>query len=264
MQLGKLICSLVYAGSWKGDGGAVMGVMPKALWTKLLQADDKNRVQLALNSLLIQTGDKNILIDTGIGNKLSEKKKQIYCASAFELPENLHKLGLKREDIDYVILTHLHFDHAGGVVSLWNGKRQLTFPNALHIFQKREWKIARHPDELNRASYNFEEDLQILQESGNYQIIDGDYELLPGITLELTGGHSEGMQVVRLESQGQLAYYAGDIIPLEPLKHLAVNSAFDICRKESFHAKKNILNELKERNGILFYAHDANKHHDKF
>lgn len=236
-----------------------MGVMPKVLWHKLIPCDDKNRIKLALNSLLIQTAGKNILVDTGIGNKLSPKKEEIYQASNFELLQKLKNLGLDREDVDYVILTHLHFDHAGGVVTFFDGKPELTFPNAIHIFQKVEWEMAQNPDELNKASYNFKDDLQLLKESGKYKITEGDYELFPGIKIELTGGHSEGMQVVRLESEGELAYYAGDIIPLQSLKHLAVNSAFDICRKDSFKAKKKILTELKERNGILFYAHDTQK-----
>ncbi|MCF7792866.1 MAG: MBL fold metallo-hydrolase [Candidatus Cloacimonetes bacterium] len=259
MQIGKYVCNVVSAGSWMGDGGAAMGVMPKALWKKLLPCDNKNRIPLALNSLLIQTAGKNILIDTGIGNKLSPKKKEIYQASDFDLLENLHKLDLKREEIDYVILTHLHFDHAGGVVTNFAGKPELTFPNAIHVFQKAEWEIAQNPDELNKASYNFKDDLQLLNESGKYKVIEGDYELLPGVKIERTGGHSEGMQVVRMESDGELAYYAGDIIPMQSLKHLAVNSAFEICRKDSFIAKKKILTELKNRNGILFYAHDSQR-----
>lgn len=236
-----------------------MGVLPKALWQKFQTADEKNRVTLAFNLLLIQTDGKNILIDTGLGNKLTDKVKKIYEPSEFKLIENLQKLRIERTEINYVILTHLHFDHASGVVSEFDGKLELTFPNAVHIFQKKEWEMAKNPDELNKGSYNFQDDLQLLEDIGKFQIIDGDYELLPGITLELTGGHSEGMQMVRLESEGELAYYAGDIIPLEVQRHLAVNSAFDINRKDSFQAKKRILTELQERKGILFFAHDVKK-----
>ncbi|MDO9577267.1 MAG: MBL fold metallo-hydrolase [Candidatus Cloacimonadales bacterium] len=250
---------MISAGTWKGDGGAIMGVMPKALWQKLLKADEKNRVLLGFNLLLIQTDGKNILIDTGLGNRISEKVRKIYEPSEFELLKNLQKLGIERTDINYVILTHLHFDHVGGVVSDFDGKLELTFPNAVHIFQKKEWETAKDPDELNRGSYNFQDDLQLLEESGKYQIIEGDFELVSGVTLELTGGHSEGMQIVRLKSEGELAYYAGDIIPMEVQRHLAVNSAFDINRKDSFLAKKRILAELKERNGLLFFAHDVEK-----
>ncbi|RLC52193.1 MAG: MBL fold metallo-hydrolase, partial [Candidatus Cloacimonadota bacterium] len=219
IKIGKLECDIVSAGSWKGDGGAIMGVMPKVLWQKIAAADEKNRVVLALNILLIRAEGKNILIDTGIGNKISDKIRKIYDASDFELIENLQKLGIERTDIDYVILTHLHFDHAGGIVTSLNGKTELTFPNAMHIIQKKEWQVAKDPDELNRASYNFKDDLTLLEKSGSYKLVNGSYELVPGITVEFTGGHSEGMQVVRLESEGKLAYYAGDIIPLDVQRH---------------------------------------------
>ena len=259
MKIGKLECEIVSAGTWKGDGGAIMGVMPKALWQKFTTVDEKNRVTLAFNLLLIQTEGKNILIDTGIGNKITDKIRKIFEPSKFELLKNLKKLGIERTDIDYVILTHLHFDHTGGVVSIFEEKPELTFPNAMHIIQKKEWEIANNPDELNRASYNFKDDLQLLYERGKYQIIDGDLEVVPGMTLELVGGHSEGMQMIRMESEDELAYYAGDIIPLNVQRHLSVNSVYDICRRDSFKAKKRILVELKERNGILFFAHDIEK-----
>jgi glyoxylase-like metal-dependent hydrolase (beta-lactamase superfamily II) len=259
LKIGNINCEIVSAGTWKGDGGAVMGVMPKALWQKFLLVDEKNRVVLGFNNLLIQTDGKNILVDTGLGNRISDRTRKIYEPSDFQLLENLYKLGIDRTEIDYVLLTHLHFDHVGGVVSDLAGKLELTFPNAIHIFQKKEWETAKNPDELNKGSYNFSDDLQLLEESGKYQIIDGDFELVPGITLELVGGHSEGMQMVRIECEGKLAYYAGDIIPMEVQRHLAVNSAYDINRKDSFIAKKRILAELKERKGILFLAHDEEK-----
>lgn len=259
MKIGNLQCNIVSAGSWKGDGGAIMGVLPKALWQKIVKADDKNRVVLALNLLLIQIDGKKILIDTGIGNKLTDKLRRIYAASDFTLLENLRVLGIVPAEIDFVILTHLHFDHAGGIVSIFNGKPQLTFPNAVHIIQKKEWQIAKHPDELNKPSYNFKADLILLEEAEKLKLIEGNFEIVPGVTVELTGGHCEGMQIVRLESEGELAYYAGDIIPVDAHRHLSVNSAYDLNRKELFMAKKRILSELKEKKGILFFAHDADK-----
>jgi glyoxylase-like metal-dependent hydrolase (beta-lactamase superfamily II) len=258
-MIGNISCSLLQAGFWKGDGGATMGVLPKVIWQKILPADDKNRIILALNLLLCEVDNKKILIDTGIGNKISDKIRKIYDPSPWNLLNELNEIGVSRFDIDYVILTHLHFDHAGGIVSVWEKGAELTFPNAIHVIQKSEWEIAKKPDKLNSGSYNFQEDLVLLAESNLVQLIDGDFELLPGIKLELTGGHSEGMQIVRLESEGMLAYYAGDIIPLEAHKHLAVNSAFDINRRDSFYAKKRILAELSEKKGVLFLAHDPDK-----
>lgn len=120
-----------------------MGVMPKALWKKLLQADDKNRIELAFNLLLIRSEDKNILVDTGLGNKITPKVQKIYSPSKFILLESLAELGIGRNDIDIVILTHLHFDHAGGVTSIIDNKKQLTFPNASHVVQKKNGKLPR-------------------------------------------------------------------------------------------------------------------------
>ncbi|MDP8267099.1 MAG: MBL fold metallo-hydrolase [Candidatus Tenebribacter davisii] len=238
--------------------------MPKALWQKLLQVDDRNRIELALNLLLIHSDNKNILIDTGLGNKLSDKVEIIYSPSKFVLLESLAKLGLSRNDIDIVVLTHLHFDHAGGVVSFIDNKRELTFPEAVHIIQKREWEVAKDPDELNKASYNFKEDLKLLEDVGNYKLIDGDFKLNKDVTLELTGGHSEGMQVIRIESDNELAYYPGDILPMEVNRHLAVTTAFDLNRKDTFKVKKKILSEIKERDGIIFLAHDSKKQFIRF
>lgn len=241
-----------------------MGVMPKALWQKLIQADDKNRIELALNLLLIRSENKNILIDTGLGNKITDKVQKIYSLSKFILLESLAGLGLSKNDIDIVVLTHLHFDHAGGVISIIDNKKELTFPNAIHVIQKKEWETAKDPDELNKASYNFEEDLQLLEEIGNYKLIDGDHQLTKDVILELVGGHSEGMQVVRIESENELAYYPGDILPMEINRHLAVTTAFDLNRKDTFYAKKRILSEIKERNGIIFLCHDSKKQFIRF
>jgi len=242
-----------------GDAGAAMGVMPKVLWQKLIKADEKNRIELALNLLLIRSENKNIMVDTGLGNKISDKVKKIYSPSKFILLDSLAEHGLDRNDIDIVVLTHLHFDHAGGVTSIINNKKELTFPNAIHVFQKKEWEVAKAPDELNKASYNFEEDLKLLEDIGNYKLIDGDFKLTKDVTLELTGGHTEGTQVVRIESNNDLAYYPGDILPMEINRHLAVTTAFDINRKDTFIAKKKILSEIKQREGIIFLGHDAKK-----
>ena len=257
IKIGNINCSLISAGSFWVDGGAAMGVLPKTIWRKFLKVDEKNRIELALNVLLLQTGKLNILVDTGIGNKISEKIRKIYQPSDFVLLQNLVNLGLNTSDIDIVVLTHLHFDHCGGTTSIFNGKKVLTFPNALHIIQKREWETAKNPDELDKASYNFAEDLALLETTGNYRLIDGNYALTKEIILELSGGHSEGMQVVRIESNGKLAYYAGDIIPMDANRHLSVTSAFDLNRKQTFLAKKKILQELKEKKGILFLNHDT-------
>lgn len=236
-----------------------MGIMPKTLWQKLIKPDHKNRIELSCNSLLIRSENENILIDTGLGNNFSEKETKIYSPSKFILLESLAKHGLNRNDIDIVILTHLHFDHAGGITSIIKNRRELTFTNALHIIQKKEWEIAKSPDELNKASYNFKRDLKLLEESGSYKLIDDNFQVTQDVVLEFAGGHSEGMQVVRIDSNDELAYYPGDILPMEINRHLAVTTAFDINRTDTFKAKKKILSEIKERKGIIFLGHDVSK-----
>ena len=117
---------------------------------------------------------------------------------------------------------------------------------------------------MNKASYNFEEDLKLLEEKGNYKLIDGDFQLTKDVSLEFAGGHSEGTQVIRIESENELAYYPGDILSMEVNRHLAVTIAFDINRKDTFKAKKKILSEIKERDGIIFLGHDVNKQFIKY
>lgn len=263
-QIGKILCTVVSAGNYWADAGAAMGVLPRALWKKFLDVDEKDRIKLELNSLLLQFDKKNILIDTGIGNKHTNKLRKIYNPSDFDLLENLFKLGISRHDINFVILTHLHFDHAGGVTSIFNEKKELTFPNAVHLIQKKDWDIAKEPDELNKASYNFSADLELLEQIGKYKLLNGDFSLTPEIKLLLVGGHSEGMQIVRIESDNNLAYYVGDIIPLDAHQHLVVTTSYDVCRRETISTKKKVLQELKDKNGVLFLPHDTEKKIIKF
>ena len=259
MRTNKLTLDFVSAGTWFGDGGAAMGIMPKALWQKLLEVDQFNRLEFALNTLLIRDGQNNILVDTGIGNKLSAKKQQIFHTSDFTLLDNLNKLNIDRTEINYVILSHLHFDHAGGIVSIIDGKPQLSFPNAIHLIQRKEWEMAKNPDDLNKAAYDFEQNLKLLEISGNFQLIDGDYDLTDEISLQFAGGHSEGLQVVQIKSDDLLAYYAADLFPLEAHRHLAVTAAYDVCRRDTFASKKRILTELAENKGFLLINHDMKR-----
>jgi len=264
IQIGKILCTVVSAGNYWADAGAAMGVLPRSLWQKFLDVDEKNRIKLELNSLLLKVDAKNILIDTGIGNKLTNKLRKIYNPSDFKLLENLSTLGISRHDINFVILTHLHFDHAGGVTSIFNEKKELTFPNAVHFIQKKDWDIAKDPDELNKASYNFSADLDLLEQTGKFKLLEGDFSLTPEIKLILVGGHSEGMQIVKIESEDNLAYYVGDIIPLDAHQHLVVTTSYDVCRRETVNIKKKVLQELKDKNGVLFLPHDAKKKIIKF
>jgi glyoxylase-like metal-dependent hydrolase (beta-lactamase superfamily II) len=259
MKLGKIELFLVSAGHYWSDGGAAFGALPKALWNRTIEADDKNRICFELNLLLIKTSDRNILVDTGCGNHLSEKQIKIYSPSDFALFSELEKHCVSRFDITDVVLTHLHFDHAGGVVSEIEGELQLSFPNAVYYIQEAEWEMAKHPDELNQAAYMFDEQLSLLETEGKYVLIHGNYELTPEVTLKLTGGHTIGTQIVSCESEDDFAVYAGDIIPSLPHLALPVVSAYDVSREDTFKAKKAIISEIRQKKGYLLLNHDGNE-----
>jgi len=256
MKIGKISVDFVNAGSMKMDGGSAFGAMPKVLWSRSQEFDEKNRVKFVFRNLLITDGTKKILVDTGIGNKLTEKQKMIFGASQFELIDSLQKIGVSPEEIDYLILTHLHFDHAGGIVSNGVEGRTLTFPNALHIIQKKEWEIAKNPDGLNRAAYNFSEDLSHLENFGKIKFIQGDQKISDSVEVIFSAGHTVGHQMVFVKNSGVSLYYPGDILASKLCLIPSVISAFDISRQESYKQKMRVLKLAKANNSIIVFNHD--------
>ena len=256
VRIGAVKSRIVSAGYFWSDGGAAMGILPRAIWERNVEVDEKHRIRMDFNLLLLDTGKKVFLVDTGLGNRISEKEKKIFKASEFTLVDNLEEVGYCREDIDGVIMTHLHFDHAGGVVSDFGNGDELTFPNAIHYIQEVEWTTARHPDELNASAYQFDHQLRLLEESEQFRLVNGDVNLTPEIRLILAGGHSNGFQVVRVESGEEIAYYGGDIFPQKEHLRPSVTSAYEVDRTRSFRYKRMILDELRPVRGRLFLAHD--------
>jgi len=249
----------VPAGFYWSDSGAFMGVLPYPLWSKKSEIDERFRRKLNLNLLLIQSENRNILIDTGLGNRLSAKQRDIYQPGEFLLPVSLAELGLQDKDITDVIMTHLHFDHAGGIVTDFGTYEALTFPNARYWIQKAEWEMAKNPDELNQAAYNFAQQLSLLDQKENITFVEGEAEIEPGITLTQVGGHSVGSQIVTIDCGTEYYIYAGDIIPTLFHTSLAITSAYDVSRIQSVAAKKLIYSRLQEHNGILLLNHDISQ-----
>ncbi|MBW6514451.1 MAG: MBL fold metallo-hydrolase [Candidatus Syntrophosphaera sp.] len=249
----------VNAGSYWTDGGAMLGVLPRAIWGKSVTTDDRHRKELALNLLLIKAGERLILVDTGLGNRLSDKQRDIYQPSSFLLPSSLAELGVKDVDITDVILTHLHFDHAGGIVTGFGNMDLLTFSRARHWIQASEWETAKAPDGLNAAAYAFEQQLALLEKRGKLELVDGDHELIPGVKLVKTGGHTCGSQIVEIECPAGFYIYAADIIPTLWHTRPAVTSAYDVCREDTFRAKQLIYSRLKEKDGTLLLNHDLGR-----
>ncbi|MDD2506359.1 MAG: MBL fold metallo-hydrolase [Candidatus Cloacimonetes bacterium] len=247
----------VYAGNYWSDGGALMGVLPYAIWKDKIKSDDRRRQKMDLNLLLIVKGQKRILIDTGLGNRLNHKQREIYQPSEFALLASLAELGYTDKDITDVIMTHLHFDHAGGIVTGFGNHDALTFPKAKYWIQKDEWNIARTPDGLNKAAYQFEHQMKLLEDHGNIELIDSEVEIYPGISCVKCGGHTVGSQYIQIDSPDAFYIYAGDIIATQFHTSLAITSAYDVCRQDTFKAKQDIYERLKARNGILLLDHDT-------
>ncbi len=235
-----------------------MGVLPYAIWGKKIQTDEKRRKRLDLNLALIVHGDRRILIDTGTGNRLSDKQREIYRPSEFALPAALAEHGYRDRDITDVIMTHLHFDHAGGIVTSLGTHDILTFPKAKYWIQKEEWEMAKAPDTTNQAAYEFEHQLSLLESHGKLELIEGEVQIAEGVTCVKSGGHSVGSQFVQIDSPEGFYIYAGDIIPTRFHTSPAVTSAYDVCRSDTVAAKKLIYERLKERNGFLLLDHDPN------
>ena len=256
MKLGKFTLISLSDGTFWLDGGAMFGVVPKVIWEKLNPADELNRIELGLNPLLIQTGEKNILIDTGIGDKFDEKFKKIFRVDKSQhLLNSLGNIGLKPEDIDIVINTHLHFDHCGGNTCVKEGKIVPTFPNAKYVIQKGEWENAINPNERTRASY-LKENFVPIEEAGQLELIEGDVEILPGIRVYVTGGHTKSHQVVFIEAGDKKAVYLGDLIPTASHIKLPYIMGYDLYPIETLEKKRELLPKAISENWLLVFEHD--------
>jgi glyoxylase-like metal-dependent hydrolase (beta-lactamase superfamily II) len=226
------------------------------VWEKLTRPDDRNRVALRANLLLIQAGGKNSLVEMGLGDDIPDRWKDIYGMSEpSHLIEELGRAGLKPGQIDVVIPTHLHFDHSGGGVYRENGTFQPRFPGAQHVIQKREWQVAMDPDLRSRVSY-LKEMLMPLMEKGLIRLVDGDQEILPGLRVRRTGGHTPGHQIVLLTSGNRTAVYTGDLIPtVHHLKTTYVPSV-DIFPLDTMREKDELIQKAIEHRWLVFFGHD--------
>jgi len=253
MTLGDFELTALSDGIYYLDGGAFFGIVPKVLWSKRVPFDADNRVPTGLNSVLVRTGDKNVLIETGVGNKLAEKMARIYGQPA-KLLGNLGGAGVSPDDIDIVINSHLHFDHCG-----WNTIRQEdklvpTFPRAKYYVQEGEWKHA-HENQRDSVSY-LHENYDPLVESGRMQLLRGDEEILPGISVQVFPGHTRDMQAVIVTSGGQTACYISDLIPTSA--HVEVNwvMGFDLYPLETIESRKRYYSRAIPGKWLTMFTHD--------
>jgi glyoxylase-like metal-dependent hydrolase (beta-lactamase superfamily II) len=257
MRLGEFDLYSLHENTFWIDGGAMFGVIPRVLWKTLTPPDDQNRVELRANLLLVRTGQKNILVETGLGDAIPAKWKANYgVKEPSGAMAQLRQLGLGPDDIDVLILTHLHFDHSGGCVRRQDGAFVPTFPGAQHVIQEREWQDALNPDARSRASY-FKEMLLPLSEQGLLRLVDGSTQIAPGIQVVSTGGHTRGHQVVLISSAGKTALFCGDLIPTTSHLRTAYVAGVDLFPLETMKKKKEMIRQAVEEGWLVFFGDDT-------
>lgn len=245
------------AGNLKLDGGAMFGVVPKVLWQRLYPADEKNLCNWAMRCLLVETENRKILIDTGMGNKQDEKFfKHYYPNGEGDLIASLSKQGFKPEDITDVIITHLHFDHVGGAVK-HNEKGELvpSFPNATYHIGRRQWEWAVNANRRERASF-LPENFIPLKEHGVLNLIDDETELFPGITLKMYDGHTDGQMLPHINYKGRTLVYAADLFPSTAHFPMPYIMSYDTRPLDTLKDKKRFFTEALENNYVVFFEHD--------
>ncbi len=250
--------SIIDAGLFKLDGGAMFGVVPKTMWNKLNPADDNNMCTWSMRSLLIEEEDRKILVDTGMGTKQSEKFRSFFHPHGTNLHKSLAEHNLKVEDITDVFLTHLHFDHDGGAVSNINGDLIPTFPNAKYWSNERHWNWAKAPNDREKASF-LKENFMPLEEHKVINFIDvkQDINWIKNIDIRYSYGHTEAMMspIIHLPN-GKRLIYCADLMPSSYHIPMPYVMCYDIRPLETLKEKEVLLNEAVDHGDILFFEHD--------
>ncbi len=259
LTLGEMRVTVVSDGIVYWDGGGLFGLTPKVLWQRVIQPDELNRVPMHLRSILIENGAQRILVDTGIGDKMGEKaRKHISLEGRNRLINDLASLGITVEDVDVVILTHLHNDHCGGNTRIDDGGQVVpTFPNAEYWIQAREMADAMFPNERTRGTY-FRENFLPLEESGQLRIIDGDTDIATGLWTTITAGHTRSHQCVVMHGGDEYALFLADAVSWGIFfERMAWVPAYDLEPMVSIHTKKRLARWALRHDAWLIFQHDA-------
>jgi glyoxylase-like metal-dependent hydrolase (beta-lactamase superfamily II) len=262
-MLGDLRIHAIQAGGQKLDGGAMFGVVPKPLWERRIPADERNRIPLGMRCLLVEHKSGLILIDTGAGNKENEKFHDIYgldnagANGRTALEDGLAALGMKPEDISLVVNSHLHFDHAGGnTYRDATGKVLPSFPKARYVVQRGEYRYAMHTNERTAASY-FPQNYEPLREAGSLVLVEGEREIADGIRVIPTPGHVPFHQGILVESQGERAFFLGDLVPTTAHLSLPWIMGYDVEPLVTLETKRTVLARAKSERWLVVFEHDA-------
>ncbi len=259
LTLGEFQLDIISDGTFRLDGGAMFGVVPRVLWERVMPPDEKHRVTLGLNALLIRTPHDAILVDTGIGAKWSAKHIEMYgIAHETTVPQSLARLGLSPEAITLVINTHLHFDHAGGnTYRAEDGALRPTFPKARYVVQRAEYDHAQRPHERDRASY-LRDDWEPVAAAGQFAFVYGEAEVSPGVRVVPVRGHNDFTQCVRISSGGRTAFYWADILPTTAHLPFAWVMGYDLYPVELLENKKQLIPQAAAEGWLNVFEHDQN------
>lgn len=256
-RIGPYTLHTIHAGYFALDGGAMFGIVPKPLWERQIQPDNRNRIPLSTRCLLLEGNDRLVLVDNGIGDKEDDKFSDIYALdySRAELHRSLGEAGFSAEDVTDVILTHLHFDHCGGTTRRKGDRFELTFPNARHHVQRAHWDWAVRPNIRERASF-LSHNLQPLGESGQLHLLDGEQEILPGISVLTVDGHTEAQQLVKVTGEEGSLVFVADLLPTTAHVRPVWIMAYDIRPLASISEKEAFLRRAAAEDWTLFFEHD--------
>jgi glyoxylase-like metal-dependent hydrolase (beta-lactamase superfamily II) len=258
MRFGSLRLDIVPDSRFRLDGGAMFGVVPKVLWERRFPADEKNRIGLATNCLLVRGDGFALLVESGLGSRWEPKERELYAIEGSpSLSDSLAAVGAAPEEIDALVLSHLHFDHAGGATRVRDGSTEPepTFANATLYVQADELAHAREPNERDRASYR-SEDWEPWARAGRLEAVDGEREIRPGVRVVPLPGHNTGMQAVRIDSDGRTAFYFADALPTTAHVPVPWLMAYDLYPVELIRNKKRLVDEAVEDGWLCVFEHD--------
>ncbi|UUO09139.1 MBL fold metallo-hydrolase [Blastopirellula sp. J2-11] len=256
MQIGDWRLDLVSGGRFLHDGGILYGVVPKSIWRTITPADEQNRVPLAMNCVLARSASHTVLIDAGHGEKMSPLDRKSHSLEpGWPLLTDLAALGVAPEDIDIVILSHLHWDHAGGATTRLEGRIAATFPSATYYIQRQEWDDANSNTLELSGGYDLDDFLPLANE-GRLMLIDGSQEIVPDVRVIQTGGHTRGHQAIEIASSGEGLMFLGDVAPTVAHIRRMWCTSYDLDLVQSRRVKSELFGHAADRGYWVVWNHD--------